>query len=352
MLRNYILREHGGVRLLALTIAITASNACATPPSAPVDRVSVAELGVSSDAAIYIGIEKGYFAEQRIEVDGQHFNAAGDIVTELSTGRLDVGSGAPGAGFFNALANGIPLKVVASNQRFEPGRDGGAVVIRNDLVDTIRTATDLKGMRFAVLGGPGGVAQILYDRILSSAGLSENDVHLVRISSGADVLAALENGSADVSSLAEPALSTGVARGKIAIWKRFGEIAPGSENNLLMYSQAFAGRIDVARRFMLAWMKAARFYNDALFHGGDRGGFISIMTRDTPVTDPAAYQHMSFSAIDPNGRVDMESLSDLQEWYATHGYVPKPADIAGAIDPSFATHAVGVLGPYSMNSSQ
>ena len=119
-----------------------------------------------------------------------------------------------------------------------------------------------------------------------------------------------------------------------------------------MYSQAFAGRIDVARRFMLAWMKAARFYNDALFHGGDRGGFISIMTRDTPVTDPAAYQHMSFSAIDPNGRVDMESLSDLQEWYATHGYVPKPADIAGAIDRSFATHAVGALGPYSMNSSQ
>jgi NitT/TauT family transport system substrate-binding protein len=124
MLRNYILREPGRARLLALASALTASIACAAPPSPPVDRVSVAELGVSSDAAIYIGIQKGYFAEQRIDVDRQHFNAAGDIVTELSTGSLDVASGAPGAGFFNALANAIPLKIVASNQRFEPGRDG------------------------------------------------------------------------------------------------------------------------------------------------------------------------------------------------------------------------------------
>jgi NitT/TauT family transport system substrate-binding protein len=350
MLLNPIRPEHGRVRLLALTSALTASIACATQPTAPVDRVSVAELGVSSDAAIYIGIEKGYFAEQRIDVDPQHFNVAGDVVTELSTGRLDVGSGAPGAGFFNALANGISLEIVASNQRFEPGRDGGAVVIRKDLVGTTRTATDFKGMRLAVLGGPGGVAEILYDRILSPVGLSENDVQLVRISSGADLLAALENGSVDVSTLAEPALSTALAHGKIAIWKRFAEIAPGSENNLLMYSRAFAARTDVAHRFMLAWMKAARFYNDVLFHGGDRDEFISIMTRDTPVTDPAAYQHMSFSAIDPNGRVNLESLSNLQEWYATHGYVPQQADLATSIDPSFASYAVGVLGPYSTSS--
>lgn len=326
-------------------VFVITATACAAPP-AQVERVSVAELGVSSDAVIYIAIEKGYFAEQRLEVDRQHFNTAGDIVTALSTGRLDVGSGAPGAGFFNALANGIPLKVVASNQRFEPGRDGGAFVIRKELVGTIRTAADFKGKRLAVIGGPGGVGQILYDRILSPAGLSENDVELVRISGGSDLLAALENGSTDASTLAEPALSTGLTRGTIAIWKRYAEIAPDSENNLLMYSDAFAAHTEVARRFMVAWMKAARFYNDALFHAGDRSGFISIMSRYTPVTDPSAYEPMSFSAIDPDGNIHLDSLANLQDWYATHGYVPKAADLSSAVDSSFATYAVGVLGPY------
>ncbi len=335
------------MRLLAAIGALLAiaGPGCAPSPG-PVDRVSVAELGVSSDAAIYIGIEKGYFAEQRIEVDRQHFNTAGDIVTALSTGRLDVGSGAPTAGLFNALAGGIPLKIVASNQRFEPGRDGGAVVIRKDLAGTIHTAADFKGKRLGVVGGGGVVSQILYDQILRPAGLSDSDVHLVRISSGSDLLAALENGSTDASALAEPALSIGLAHGKVALWKRFAEIAPGSENNLLMYSEAFAARTDVARRFMVARMKAVRFYNDALFEGGDRDDFVSIMTRYTPMTDPAAYQLMSFSAIDPNGRVGLESLNTMQDWYATHGYVPKPADLSDAVDPTFATYAVGVLGPY------
>jgi NitT/TauT family transport system substrate-binding protein len=349
MLLEYVPPQHRRVelRLLAAIGALLAivGPGCAPSPS-PVDRVRVAELGVSSDAAIYIGIEKGYFAEQRIEVDRQRFNTAGDIVTALSTGRLDVGSGAPTAGFFNALANGIPLKIEASNQRFEPGRDGGAVVIRKDLAGSIRTAADFKGKRLGVIGGGGSVSQILYDRILSPAGLSNSDVDLVRIPSGSDLLAALENGSIDASTLAEPALSTGLARGRIAIWKRYAEIAPGSENNLLMYSETFATRSDVARRFMVAWMKAARSYNDALFHGGDRDVFISIMTTHTLLTDPAAYEHISFSAIDPNGHVDLDSLSDLQEWYVSHGYVPKPAELAQAVDPSFAAYAVGVLGLY------
>jgi NitT/TauT family transport system substrate-binding protein len=336
-----------GSRLLvvmACSIAIVGA-ACAGPPP-QLDRVSVAELGVSSDAVIYIGIEKGYFAEQGIEVDRQHFNSVTEVLPALATGKLDVGSGAPGAGFFNALASGIPIKIVASNQRFEPGRDGGAVVIRKDDAAMLHSPSDFKGKRFGLAGGPGGVAQILYDRILNQAGLSANDVDMVTISSIPDLLPALENGSVDASTMAEPSLSAGLARGQIVVWKRFAEIAPGAENNLLSYSAAFAARTDVARRFMVAWMKSARMYNDALFHGGDRYAFVSIMTRYTPITDPAAYQQMSFSAIDPNGHVDLQSLSSLQEWYAAHGYVPKPADISVALDPSFATYAVGVLGTY------
>jgi len=313
-------RHPVGLRLATAIGAVGAlvGVGCAAPPVA-VDRVSVAELGVSSDAAIYIGIEKGYFAAQHIEVDRQRFGSPIDILPGLTTGRLDVGSGAPTAGFFNALARGIPLKIVASNQRFEPGRDGGAIVIRTGLAGIVHTAADLKGKRLGIVCTAGVVTQIYYNRILSPVGLSESDVDLVVISGLPDLLVGLENGTIDAAALAEPVLSRGLAGGEVLVWKHFAEIAPGAENNLLVYSAAFAERGDVARRFMLAWIKAARFYNDALFHGGDRDGFFRIMSRYTSITDPVVYQHMSFSAIDPDGRVDIESLSSMQGWYATHG---------------------------------
>jgi ABC-type nitrate/sulfonate/bicarbonate transport system substrate-binding protein len=59
--------------------------------------VTTATSGVSSEAAFYIGIEKGYFVEQGIDVQLVPFKVAADVVPagsdryRLTVRRLDAG---------------------------------------------------------------------------------------------------------------------------------------------------------------------------------------------------------------------------------------------------------------------
>ncbi|MBV9328086.1 MAG: hypothetical protein JO352_30595 [Chloroflexi bacterium] len=71
-----------------------------------------------------------------------------------------------------------------------------------------------------------------------------------------------------------------------------------------------------------------------------------LLTRDTAITDPGLYARLSFSEMDPEGRVDARSLEQRQDWYVLHGYVAQRADLNAALDPSFATYASGVLATY------
>jgi NitT/TauT family transport system substrate-binding protein len=325
------------------------NTACSGLPgvatSTPRATVTVATGGVSSDSAFYIGIEKGYFAEQGIDVQLVPFKVPADVMTAVATDKVDVGTGAPAAGLFNAMASGIPLKIVASNSRLEQGRDGGALVLRPEAASSVRTAADLKGKRLGIGALNGSPGEILYDRVLGQNGLSAADVELTVTGGFPETLTALGTGRIDGAVLPEPWVSIGVQQGTAVVWERFADIAPSMEWNLLVYSSGFATqRTDVARRFMVARLKAVRDYEDGFFSGRDRDELVSILTRYTLVTDPGVYQRMSFSEMDPDGRLDATSVAMLQDWYVAHGYVTRPADLTASLDPEFATFAVGVLG--------
>src|SRR5436305_1768758 len=94
----------------AAPAAAPANQPAAEPEPA---KVSLGEVGSASDAGIYVALDKGYFAEQGIEVERTRFTTAADMVAPLGRGQLDVGGGAPSAGLLNAIARDIPLKIVA-----------------------------------------------------------------------------------------------------------------------------------------------------------------------------------------------------------------------------------------------
>jgi len=337
--------------VLGIVLAIAACGTACTglpgaAPTGPRATVTVAVSGVSSDAAFYIGIEKGYFAEQGIDVQLVPFKVPADVMTAVATGNVDVATGAPAAGLFNAMASGIPLKVVASNSRLEQGRDGGAFVLRPDVARNVRTVADLKGKKLGIAALNGSPGEILYDRMLAQAGLSADDVELTVTGGFPEMLTALDTGRIDGAVLAEPWVSIAVQQGTAVVYERFADIAPSLEWNLLVYSSGFATqRTDVARRFMVARLRAVRDYESGFFGGRDRDELVSILTRNTSVTDPSLYPRMSFSEMDPDGRLDAESVGVLQDWYVAHGYVTKPAELSTVVDPEFASFAVGVLGP-------
>lgn len=138
-------------------------------------------------APLYVAKEKGFFAEQGLDVDF-YYAAAADIVKNVGAGNVEFGF--PNAdSVILAKSQGIPVKVVHTT--YQHGL--GATIFKTS--SGIKTAKDLKGKTVAVtsLGSPN---YIQLQVLLKKAGLSINDVKVEVIGTGA-ILNALTTGKVD-----------------------------------------------------------------------------------------------------------------------------------------------------------
>jgi len=160
---------------------------------------------------------------------------------------------------------------------------------------------------------------------------------------------ALANGSIDVALPIEPFVTHIVEQGVGVIWKRDDEVVPGHQVAVVLYSPKFIEtKPELAHKFMLAYLKGARDYNDAFVKKDamKRRDVVQILIRNTPVKDPALYDKMVMPGIDPNGRVNLESLARQQEWFVAKGAQKTKVDLSKAVDTEFVDSAVRVLGIY------
>src|SRR6266511_4884 len=99
---------------------------------APLQRVTMGVNNALSDAPLFIAEDRGYFRDAGLEIGMEVFQGGAAMVAPLSAGQLDVGAGVLSTGLYNAIARGVPVRVVADRSR-ENGT--GAVIVRKDLYD-------------------------------------------------------------------------------------------------------------------------------------------------------------------------------------------------------------------------
>jgi NitT/TauT family transport system substrate-binding protein len=325
----------------AVMLASGLHNASAQP-----DKVRVGAYASVSDAALYIALDKGYFAEQGIAAEITQVNTGTEMMTQLATGDLDASGGAPGAGLYNAVRQGMEFKIVADKGSSLPGHGYFAFVVRKDLADKIKQPSDLRGRLLAVTGyGAGANSEVTISRLLDAGGVKETEVNQVNMQF-ADILVALGTGKVDVGVLVEPLVTQAVDKGVGLVWKRADEIYPNQQYGALMYGPGIIKRPDVAKRFMVAYLKAARFYSDALAGRASRDELVAILTKNTSVKNPALYRDMVFPGIDPDGTLNVAGMEADVKWWVAAGRMKQNVPVAKMIDASYAKDAVKELGPY------
>jgi NitT/TauT family transport system substrate-binding protein len=317
------------------------------PPSAGPTTIQVGVTRTLSEAGQWIALERGYFQEQGIAVEFTDFDSAGRMIAPLGAGQLAVGSGAISAGLFNAIARGVPIKIVGPQARHDPGASAVQFVVRKDLLDSGQFADyrDLRGRQIAI---PAKATAPHYATILAlqRGGLSAADAEITEMSF-TDMIAAFANQAIDAASQAEPASTLAEDRGVGVKWREVADVRPGIQFTVILFSPEFgAQQADVARRWMIAYLRGVRDYNDAFKKQRGRAEVVSILTRQLSVRDPDLYERMGFAHVDPDGRVDEASIADQLQWYVQQGMVPEPVDLTQVMDPSFADFAVQRLGPY------
>jgi NitT/TauT family transport system substrate-binding protein len=341
-----------------LAILLAALSLIALAPLAPAARgaepvtVRVGVIGSISDAPIMIADRKGYFREEGITLQYQQFQSAALMVAPLGAGQLDVGAGGTSAGLFNAVARGIDMRIVADKASDPPGYGFVPLLVRTELIKSgrFKSLKDIRGLRVAV-SAPGSSSWPELDAVAAKAGVPFSEVKPVPMDYS-DQIVAYKNGSIDAGVTIEPSATLALQSGAVRKIMSSDEYYPNQEVAVLIYAGSFIkAHRDVGQRFMRAYLRGVRYYNDALAHGHFAGptadDVVKILTETTNVKDPALIRAMTPNGVDPNGRVNVASMNRDLAFYRRIGMISGTipnADVT--LDPSFAEEAVKELGPY------
>jgi NitT/TauT family transport system substrate-binding protein len=328
------------ISCLVLSVLLLAPSGRAGP--AP---IRMGYLGVSSDAGIFIALDKGYFGEQGLDLSLERFGVGADQMALLGSGRLDIASGAPSPTLFNAVVRGLPIIIVADKGSIRKGFGFNVLVVRKALVDAGRFTrlADLRG-RVVASPSPASITNFENYLILKKGGLSPADVTIEYVDF-ANQPAAMANGKVDAAVMVEPFATAAQARGIGTIVMPLDEILPDFQTSVIYYNTQWARQHrDEARRWMVAYVRALRYYNEALRSRGVRDEVISIMTAHTPITDRAVWEKMIWPGLNPDGRVAARTVLDFERWLLQERQISQFLPPARFIDSSYVEYAATVLG--------
>jgi NitT/TauT family transport system substrate-binding protein len=328
-------------RLLVLVLAVLVP-AAAGRAAAP---IHMGYLGVSSDAGIFIALDKGYFKEQGLDLSLERFGVGADQMALLGSGRLDIASGAPSPTLFNAVSRGLPVAVVADKGSLRKGFGFNVFVVRKALVDggQFKGLGDLRG-RVIGSASPASIVNFQSQLVLKKGGLTPKDVTTEYIDF-ADQPAAMANGKIDAAVMVEPFATATESRGIGKIVMPLDEILPDFQTAVIFYNTQWArAHSEDARRWMVAYVRALRYYNEALRNRQVRDEVITIMTAHTPIKDRAVWDKMIWPGLNPNGALTVRTILDYQRWLLNERQISEFIVPARFVDASYMEHAVAVLG--------
>lgn len=332
------------------TAPTSAAAAPAAAPAPPPVALKAAVLGVTANAGIYLGVGQGYYAEEGLDLELVPFRTGVEQIPSLATGQLDVGTGATGAALFNAIAQDVPLKIVADHGGIRHGWSSAALLVRKDLFDAgrVRDYPDLRGLRFAIPSTAGASTQIELDRALRLGGTTAAASDVVELGFP-ETLAALGNGAIDATVTVEPFVTLAEERGVASTWRRVQDYFPVHQTGVVMYGPSILqAPNDVAVRFAKGYLRGVRdFY--AMAANTDpvvRERSIAILMEQTTLKDRAMYDRIAHTWLDPDGRVEVDSVAEDLAWYVENGYVRDRLDLGRVIDHTYVERAVAQLGPF------
>ncbi|WP_407269376.1 ABC transporter substrate-binding protein [Radiobacillus sp. PE A8.2] len=319
-------------------------------PLAPLEetaKVVIAEDGSASGAGFYIAKEKGYFDDYNIEVEFATFGNSDEMLPALAAGEVDIAGGISSASFFNSIAQGIDVRMIADKGHNVEGSSYFSFVIDKDMEGEITSYEDFAGKKVAV-STKNAVDDYIFEQMLAHAGLTRDDVEFVLMSDFGNMMAAMGNNSVDAALQIEPLITQGETQD---IHVRFGDatdFAPKAQIAMVLGSPKFlTERRDVAERFMAAYLQGVRDYNDVFVKGeGDEDEIISIMTKHTALKDPEIWKKVGVTGLNPNGSMFVEDIKNQYEWYKENGAIAGELDFDKVVDMSLAEDVVEIIGEY------
>jgi len=186
-----------GTRRRALQWLLLAVALCQAPVARAADDVTIGTVGSASANLwpVYIGVQKGFFAEQDLKVDVVYVQSSANLVQQLAAGSLDICMSTGLVDPIRAIDQGAAISIV----RFEAQAPPYALLGKS----SIKSLKELKG-KVISLGGAKDITRIYVERMLAPHGIKPGEFDMVFAGATAARASALLAGAVDAAILLPP----------------------------------------------------------------------------------------------------------------------------------------------------
>jgi NitT/TauT family transport system substrate-binding protein len=308
---------------------------------------TVVKIGMArsvSNGAELIAIEKGYFKEAGIKVEIEDIDTSANTIALLAQNRLQIVAGGVSAGYFNALEKGLPVTIIADRVSTPIGHN---LMLRPDLKDQIKSLKDMKG-RIVASNGAGSVSTYEVGKMLETAGLKISDVD-VKVFPFTQMSLAFANKAIDAAIVIPPFVSQFLDQGHAVAFAAPDDLVQPSPMTIavIMVNTDWAAKnADVLRAYYTAYLRGVRDYCNA-YHGAPiKDEIIAALIKHGSERRPELLHKYPWPARSPNGRINIASMLDMQDWYVANKLANAKQPPEKLIDMRYADYAAKKLGPF------
>jgi NitT/TauT family transport system substrate-binding protein len=301
-----------------------ASPAATAAPEQPAATTAPADAGAAPAAVtlrtgyipvvifapLFVGIERGYFAEEGITIELTPIQSGNEAVVQLAAGNFDVSLGGANAGLYNAAARGVEFTIVAPLHSERPPVVT-PLIISAKRAGEITSIEQLRGKKVAV-NAVGAGTEYWLAQALAKGGLTMNDIELVGMPFP-NIPAALENGALDAAVVTEPIVTINTDNGLVSVLAD--DFIDGfTATYVYMGDALLTGQPEVARGFMKAYLRATRD-----LQGEYMSDEVATIIEKYSTVPADVLKRIAAPQYNPNGTVPVENLEALQVYFKERG---------------------------------
>lgn len=291
------------MKRLLMCIAIVASLAACTTNDKPAkagrtDKLRFGEINLGERAIpIYLGVKKGFFAEQGIDLEIRRFNGGRELMTAAAAGEVDAGS--VGTPVLLGAAKGLPVKIIGS-----PVAPGNPFVLVGHL--QFKTVAELKGKKIGG-GNLGGGSRQAFVAIAKANGLTLGDFNVLDTGGSSNAFAALQSGQLDAAITSELSAAKAEVTGFGRVLARASDYFGHYQHSYFFATQKLINaRPDKVKGFLAAYRKSIQ-YAKANPEEVITFGVKELEFEEAPLRKVLT---KSIPAWEGNGRVDLEGTDN------------------------------------------
>ncbi|WP_240453803.1 ABC transporter substrate-binding protein [Chachezhania antarctica] len=319
--------------------------AVATLTAVPVfaqDKVTLGALRFTSHGAGFVALEKGYFAEEGLDVDLEFFQSAQPIAVATASGDVDFGVTGVTGGLMN-LAEKDAIRIVGGVLHEKAGYDGMMILASNKAYDAGLTSVDDIPGHSVAMTQVGSTFHYMTHLIAEDKGWNMDDIRLVPLQKVGSMVAALKSGQVDVMIMVPHIAKALVEAGAAKELGWLNESAEYQISTIITSVENIEENRDMVERFLRAYGKGIADMNRVMLSDDADPAEKEEITKmihkyvyaDRPYEKAAPSIQAGAMFLNDGAAVNKTDIAEQMQWFTEEGLVDSDLTVDQLVDTSF-----------------